>query len=311
MKLPLIKTLSLAAVAFSAAFSHAADAIPVRIGYATAIHGTVARTFNKAELGKNHGLATEFTFFQYGPPQAEALVSGSLDVSFTSLVPTSSLLDKKPGFVKVIAGLGTSIHGVVVQSDIPAKTLADLKGRTIGVPFGSDSHVDLLVAIKEAGLKVGEDIKLQNLSPNEQAGAFKQKLVDAVLARPPVLEKLQQENGGREVKRWPHHLWVIARTDYLAKNPGVEEKLVAAIREAVVYVNQNPDQSAAWYAEDLRQQPAAVATATKLNPLLSGADLKTLTVLPSDELKAFAALRSKQLLDVGLTKTAVQFFSAP
>ncbi|MGC4074406.1 MAG: ABC transporter substrate-binding protein [Nibricoccus sp.] len=213
--------------------------------------------------------------------------------------------------MKVIAGLGTSIHGVVVQGDIPAKTLADLKGRTIGVPFGSDSHVDLLVALKEAGLKVGEDIKLQNLAPNEQAGAFQQKLVDAVLARPPLLAKLQKENGGREVQQWPHHLWVIARTDYLAKNPGVEEKLVAAVREAVVYVNQNADQSAAWYAEDLRQQPAAVAVATKLNPLLSGADVKTLTVLPSDELKAFAAIRSKQLVDVGLTKTAVQFFSAP
>ncbi|MGC4074405.1 MAG: hypothetical protein QM760_18220 [Nibricoccus sp.] len=96
MKLPLIKTLSLAAVALTAAFSHAADAIPVRIGYATAIHGSVAKTLNKADLAKNHGLAAEFTFFQYGPPQAEALVSGSLDVSFTSLVPTSALLDKSP-----------------------------------------------------------------------------------------------------------------------------------------------------------------------------------------------------------------------
>lgn len=285
----------------------AAD-IPVRIGYATALHGQVAKTLGKTDIPKKHGLDAQFSFFQYGPPQIEGLVSKTLDVSFTSLVPTASYLEKQAGAVKVIAELGRSIHGVVVQGDSAFKTLADLKGHSIGVPFGSDSHVDLLVSLKEAGLDPAKDVKLQNLAPNEQGAAFQQKLVDAVLARPPLLGRLQRELKGREIQQWPHPLWVIARADFLREHPEVEKRLVAAIREAVVYVNGHLDETAAWYSEDLRQKPEAVTAAARLNPIFVLKDLDTLSILPTDILRAFAEQRARELVEVGLNKKQVKFF---
>ncbi len=283
------------------------DLIPVRIGYATSIHSEVGKVLAKTPLGKARGLDVSATFFQYGPPQIEGLVSKTLDVSFTSLVPTATYLDKQAGAVKVIAELGHSIHGVLVQADDSAKTLKDLHGKSIGVPFLSDSHIDLLVSLKEAGLDPQKDVKLVNLAPNEQAAAFQQHLVDAVLVRPPMLEGLQEKLHAREIQEWQHHLWVIARADYLQEHPGVEAKLVAAIRDGVLYVQQHPEEAATWYAEDLRQKPAAVLAVAQLDPIfIPGTGSIDLT--PSAEVRAFAQKRSQQMFDLGLTKHHVDFF---
>ncbi|HEY9247596.1 MAG TPA: ABC transporter substrate-binding protein [Rariglobus sp.] len=296
------------AAVLAAAFSSAqSEPVKIRIGYASALHGQVAKALGEAGIARKHGLEAELSFFQYGPPQAEALASKNLDVSFTSLVPTSSLLSKKPGYVKVVAALGSSVHGLVVQGGGDIKTLADLKGKTIGLPFGSDSHVDLLVALKAAGLDPATDVKLQNLAPNEQAAPFQQKLVDGVLARPPLEQRLQKEFGGREIQQWPHHLWAIARTDYLNENPGVEARLQAAITEAVLYVVAHPEETAGWFAQDLRQKPEAVQAVARFNPLYKVAP-ESISVVPGDEIRAFARKRSAQLVDIGFTKEPVVFF---
>lgn len=302
-----IAVLLAAALSAATSFAHS-EPVKIRIGYASALHGQIAKALGESGIAKKHGLDAELSFFQYGPPQAEALATKNLDVSFTSLVPTSALLSKNPGYVKVVAALGSSIHGIVVQGDSDIKTIADLKGKTIGVPFGSDSHVDLLVAIKAAGLTPGTDVKLQNLAPNEQAAPFQQKLVDGVLARPPLEQRLQKEFGGREIQQWPHHLWAIARTEYLAANPGVEAKLQASIAEAVDYVIANPDQTAAWFAQDLRQKPEAVAAVAKFNPIYKSAP-GTVNVVPGAEIRAFSKIRSAQLIDIGFTKEPVVFFA--
>lgn len=303
-----IALLLTAALSAATAFAQSAEPLTkIRIGYASALHGQIAKALGESGIAKKHGLDAELTFFQYGPPQAEALATKNLDVSFTSLVPTSALLSKKPGYVQVVAALGSSIHGVIVQGDSDIKTIADLKGKTIGVPFGSDSHVDLLVALKAAGLTAGTDVKLQNLAPNEQAAPFQQKLVDGVLARPPLEQRLQKEFGGREIQQWPHHLWAIARTDYLKDNPGVEARLQAAITEAVAYVIAHPEETAAWFAQDLRQKPEAVAAVAKFNPLYKVAPA-SLTVVPGEEIRAFAQKRAAQLVDIGFTKEPVVFF---
>jgi ABC-type nitrate/sulfonate/bicarbonate transport system substrate-binding protein len=201
------------------------------------------------------------------------------------------------------------LHGLVVAKDSALRTLADFKGHSIGVPFGSDSHVDLLVALKAVGLDPVRDVSLQNLAPNEQGAAFQQHLVDAVVVRPPLLEKLKNDLGGREIQSWPHHLWVIARADYLRENAEVEERLLTAIREAVLYINAHPAETAAWFAEDLRQKPDAVAAAAKLNPLFDLGNASIPSLKPSPELKAFAEKRADELVAVGLTKHRVEFFA--
>ncbi len=282
------------------------ERIKVRIGYPTALHGEIAKVLGKTDIGNKHGLDVQTTFFQYGPPQIEALVSKTLDVSFTSLVPTASYLAKQPGAVTVIAGLGTAAHGLVVPGDSPIKALSDFKGKTIAVAFGTDSQADLLAALKDAGLVPGA-VKLVNVPPNEQPAALEQKLADGVVLRQPQLYKFIQK-GAREIRRWPHHLWVIARSDYLAANPGVRQRLVDAIREAAVYVADNPRQAATWFAEDLRVPAELIEKIAAENPLFGKArPPEQLSVLVTPELKAFSARRAQEIVEFGLAKARPEF----
>jgi ABC-type nitrate/sulfonate/bicarbonate transport system substrate-binding protein len=280
--------------------------LKVRIGYPTALHGEIAKVLGKTDIGKKHGLDVETTFFQYGPPQIEALISKTLDVSFTSLVPTSTYLAKQPGAVTVIAALGASAHGLVVPGDSPLKTLTDFKGKSIAVAFGTDSQVDLLAALKAAGLAAG-DVKVINVPPNEQPAALEQKLADGVLLRQPQLYKFLQK-GAREIKRWPHHLWVIARTDFLASSPDARRRVTEAIQEAAVFVGSNPRQAATWFAEDLRLDAGLVQKIAEQNPLFATTkDAKTLSVKVSPELQAFASKRAEELVEFGLAKQVARF----
>ena len=137
--------LALGLLLWTRAWAAQAEPVKVRIGYGTALHGEVAKVLAKSEIAKRHGLDVEATFFQYGPPQIEALVSKSIDLAFTSLVPTASYLAKRPGAVVTIASLGAAAHGLVVPATSPVKTMRDFKGKTIAVAFGTDSYIGLLV----------------------------------------------------------------------------------------------------------------------------------------------------------------------
>jgi sulfonate transport system substrate-binding protein len=294
----------LAVVGFAWPRLAAAEELTVRVGYPTALHGEIAKVLGKTEIGKKHGLKIEATFFQYGPPQIEALISKSLDVAFTSVVPTATYVAKQPGAVTVIAAAGASGHGLVVPADSPIKALADFKGKTIAVAFGTDAQVDLLSALKAAGLDPAKDVTLLNVPPNAQPAALEQKQADGVVLRQPQLLKFNQK-GAREIQRWPHQLWVIARSDFLAEHPAAREQLVAAIQEAAVFVSENSSQTAAWFAEDLRLDAALVQQISRENPLYAKG--KALSVAVSPELRAFADKRAQELVDFGLTKNRARF----
>ena len=284
--------------------ANAADAVPVRVGYPTALHGEVAKVLGKTDIASKHGLKVEATFFQYGPPQIEALISKSLDVAFTSVVPTATYVAKQPGAVTVIAAAGSSGHGLVVLADSPIKKLSDFKGQSIAVAFGTDAQADLLAALKAAKLDPAKDVTLVNVPPNAQPAALEQKQAAGVVLRQPQLLKYTRA-GARELQRWPHHLWVIARTEFLNANPGVRPKLFAAIQEAAVYVTQNPDQTAGWFAEDLRLDPALVKQISAENPLYAKG--KGLSVAVTPEFRSFAERRSQELVDFALTKSRAKF----
>ena len=284
-----------------------AEPVTVRIGYGTALHGEVAKVLANTDIDKRHGLHVEATFFQYGPPQIEALVSKSIDLAFTSLVPTATYLAKRPGAVVTIASLGTAAHGLLVPATSPVKTLRDFKGKTIAVAFGTDSYVDLLVSLKAVGLVRDADVKLVNVPPNEQPAALEQKLADGVVLREPQLQKFL-DRGAREIQRWPHHLWVIARAEFLAEHPEVRRLLVDALGEAAAYVASYPSQAAEWFAEDLRLAPKLVETIAARNPLFANAKTPAeISVKVPSELKAFAIQRARELVEFGIAQKPPEF----
>ena len=275
---------------------------PIRYGYPPTLHGEIALALEKSGIAKENGLDVQGTFFQYGPPQIEALASKSLDIAFTSIIPTANFVAKQPDAVEVIAVLGNSSHGLLVPADSPIKSLADFRGKKIAVAFGSDSYVDLLSSLKAVGIEFPKDVTLVNVPPNEQPDALEQKLADGVLLRQPQLRKFT-EKGYREINHWPHHLVVIARTEWLKENPDAKTRFLTALRESVVYVAKNSKQSAEWFGEKTRLDPEQIALTALENPIYIGAtEPSKVNLKATPEFRAFVAKRSQELVDFGLSK---------
>lgn len=82
---------------------------------------------------------------------------------------------------------------LVVSNASGAKTVADLKGKKIAVPFVSTAHYQLMYALQEAGLTT-KDVELLNMRPPEIAAAWERGDVDATFIWAPVLN-VAKKNG--------------------------------------------------------------------------------------------------------------------
>lgn len=284
--------------------AHAEDT-KIRIGYPSGMNGQVPVVLEKAGIAPKHQLAAEFTGFQYGPPMMEGLVSGQLDAVVTSFLPPLTLSAKAPGSIKFVATLGQSSHSLLVPKDSPAKTLSDLKGKKIGVSVGSESHLDLILALKDAKLDPKTDVELVNLQPNELPAALEKGLVDSALIRQPQVLRLEESLGAKKIQTWPFRFTSIVRTEYLNSNPDAVKRYVEALKDAVLYIAANPDQSATWFAESQRLNPEVVKKLASENPLYSAKKREDIKIEIDDAFKKLLAERSQAAVDNGLVKAKI------
>jgi len=295
------------AFGFVAAFASHAAAEPtsIRIGYPSGMNGQVPVVLNKAGIADKHNLKAEFTAFQYGPPMMEGLVSGQLDAVVTSFLPPLSLSAKAPGTVKFVATLGQSSHSLLVPKDSAAKTLRDLKGQKIGASFNSESHLDLLLALKELNFDPKTDVELVNLQPNELPAALEKGLVAAAVIRQPQTLRLEESLGAKRVQTWPFKFASIVRSEYLEKNPEAVRNYIEALKDTVLYIANNPDESATWFAEALRIDPQVVKKLAAENPLYAAKSRDEIKIEVGDAFKKELADRLEAAQAYGLVKSKV------
>ncbi|MBX9647134.1 MAG: NrtA/SsuA/CpmA family ABC transporter substrate-binding protein [Xanthobacteraceae bacterium] len=291
-----------AAIAQSAAH---AQADKIRIGYPSGMNGQLPVVMQKAKIAEKHQLDAEFTAFQYGPPMMEGLASGQLDIVVTSFLPPLTLSAKLPGSVRFIAQLGHSSHSLLVAGDSKASQVADLKGRKIGVSFSSESHLDLLLLLKEKGLDAKSDVELVNLQPGELPAAFEKKLVDAVVIRQPQTLRLEQSLGARNIHTWPFPFTCIVRSEYQARNPDAVKRYIEALKDTVVHIAAEPDQSATWFAEALRIDPTVIKKLTNENPLYTASARDAIRIEIDEAFKAVLTQRLDAATSYGFVKGKV------
>ena len=83
---------------------------------------------------------------------------------------------------------------LVVQNSANIKSLAQLKGKRLGLPFNTSVHFAALAALKTAGLGVG-DVKLINMRADTIASAWNRREIDASYIWMPVAPKLVEDGG--------------------------------------------------------------------------------------------------------------------
>lgn len=124
----------------------------------------------------------KFARFDYGPPLVQATATGDIDLGYVGTVPPITGAAKQYGFKIVATQHGAdptkAAENIIVPKDSPIQTIADLRGKKIGIPQGSSAHGLALLALKSVGL-TPKDVEFVYLSPAAGATAFNTGKVDA------------------------------------------------------------------------------------------------------------------------------------
>lgn len=246
---------------FTGTVPAAASDPPIRISFPSGMNGQIVVAMEKAGIAKKNGLNPTFTSFQYGPPMMEALAAGSIDAVVTSLMPVTSYASRVPGDVKIVAMLGHSSHSLMVGKDSPIKAPANFAGRKLGVSFGSDSHLDTLLWVRDA--KLDGKVELINVAPPELATALANKSVDGIVIRQPQVLRLQEQSGARILHTWPFRFVSIVKTKFIADQPKALNQYLTSLRESLLFVARNQQQAAAWFGAHLRIDPKVVMAVSR------------------------------------------------
>jgi ABC-type nitrate/sulfonate/bicarbonate transport system substrate-binding protein len=191
------------------------------------------------DIGKAYNI--EWTQFQGTAPMTQALAAGALDCA--TQAPLSLANGVVGGNLKayIVAQHvyeqpgGFSVYWAV-KDDSPIKTIADLKGKTIGISvIGGGTYGPFAMLLKKNGVDPDKDIKLVEVGFAVSEDALRQGRVDAVNMNQPFAAHAEAKGGIRKLfslsEEMPNivHILEACRADFVNKNPELVKAYVRDI----------------------------------------------------------------------------------
>jgi NitT/TauT family transport system substrate-binding protein len=253
----------------------------LRIGYSAWPGWFPLAVAEKQGLFDKAGVKVELTYFADYTSSLDALVAGKVDLNAQTLNDT--LFAKAAGTdQKIVVVNDNSTGNDQIICDGSIKTIADLKGRTIGVELGVVDHFLLLQGLAKEGL-ADQDVNVQGIKTDAAAAGFAGGQFDCVGVFAPFTVEAAKRPGA-------HVLF--SSSDF----PGVIPDHLVATGDAV---RSRPDDIQkvvdAWYLtlDQLKSDPTGSTATMAEKAGLSTADYDSLakgtTIFPIDKaLGAFA-----------------------
>jgi NitT/TauT family transport system substrate-binding protein len=180
--------------------------------------------------------------FTSGAPLTNEMVAGKLDIGSMADFPGSfngtafAKAGRQSQFITVLSGsTAGSGNGIVVPKASAVQSLAELKGKTISVPFASTAHGMLLRAVKAQGWDPEKDVNITTQAPEIAGSALQSNKVDAHADFVPFAELFPHRGFARKIydgsqANAPTMHGSLVDSDYAKKYP---EVVVAFLRAAI------------------------------------------------------------------------------
>ncbi|TMJ01237.1 MAG: ABC transporter substrate-binding protein [Alphaproteobacteria bacterium] len=224
---------SLLAASALVSVAKAQDVPTIRVGWTIpaeeAKYWMMRRPDKFPNLGKTYKI--EWSQFQGTSPMSQALIAGALDCATQGVLPIAQGMDKDTFAVYVVGqhvGEKPGSFSVywAVKDDSPIKTVADLKGKTVGISIiGGGTHGPFNLMLKRAGLDPEKDIKLVEVSFSLSEDALRAGRVDSTNMNQPFAARAEAKGGIRKLfaleEALPNivHIVEACRKDFVDKNP--------------------------------------------------------------------------------------------
>lgn len=257
---------------------------PIKIGVASSGGTTLpALVISQQKLDLKHGLRIEWVRLDQAALQ-RAFALRQFDVSFAEvaldLIRTRAKGEKVKSFY---AGIMANVYGLV-KKDAPYRTLADLKGRKIGVYSLTSGSTAAIVKLLRDGsrLDLRKDFEVVVGPPPALAALLQKGEIEGMVNVDPLVLRLLEGGDYRQIldadRDWQKMTGarllvttLAAWEDYMTKNPDDIRRLVRAYREAVEAIARDPQiyvSTGFIKASGLKETPETVkAFAERFGPL--------------------------------------------
>lgn len=155
-------------------------------------------------------------------------------------------------------------EALVVRNSANIKTLADLKGKRVGLPFNTSVHFAALAAMKTAGLGVN-DVNLINMRADTIVSAWQRNELDASYIWVPVVPQIVADGGTVLFKTGDlnkHNLVMfdafLVRDEFKKKNPDLVLAFLKDFEQIATMFKSNPKDVVDTMTKFLNVDEAAV-----------------------------------------------------
>jgi NitT/TauT family transport system substrate-binding protein/sulfonate transport system substrate-binding protein len=234
--------------------AQANDPLPLKVAAAgSTLHAPIFVAVEQGLFDK-YGLDVEVVMFQTGVEMINGLLAGGHDVNTMGSIPFLSGVSN--GFPLVLIGqlhgnaLATSYaDNVGIASNSSISSVADLRGKRIGLPMGSGAEGYTLGVLAAAGMSAA-DVQLVNVGPSELPTALLNSDVDAISVWEPWLSTTATNVEGAKqliAGNCPTCFdpgTILTTQAVVAEKPEELRRFMLAMSEASQWVRKNLDEAA-------------------------------------------------------------------
>lgn len=212
------------------------------------------------EIAPKYGLKIEERVFAKGLDIIPAIVAGEIDIAASAL--DAAIAGRSGGApIYAVAGFAKGGARVVGRTDLNLKSIADLKGKKVGVARGGAQELLLLAELAKAGLtwsdKEGKDVQIVYLPFADLNQALMAKQIDAMSQSEPQSSQAINKGYGTEIVKpydtpmgEPIRTLVMTEKMYNEK-PEVAQRVLDCFVEATRTFLANPDLAEKYVREQM------------------------------------------------------------
>lgn len=180
--------------------AHVSAADVVRLGNLKFAH--YGAVWYMKELAPKYGLKIEEQIFAKGLDIFPAITADRIDASAQAV--DAAIAARAAGLpIYIVAGFAKGGARIVGRTDLGIKTIADLKGRTVGVPRGGAHELLLLAELAQHSLtwsdRPGKDVRIVYLNYADLTQALLTKSIDAMCQSEPQASLALAQKLGTEI----------------------------------------------------------------------------------------------------------------
>ena len=256
----------------------------------------------KTDIFTKLGIDCRWQSFSTSSARMAAVMAGNIDLAGTGVVSALALMASGAKQFQLIStpnNFGKS-EGLLVHAGV--KSLADLKGKKIGVTYASSSHVLLLDVLRQANMDPSKDVSIINLPATELLAAYRGNQIDAAAAWTPTFDRIKalpdtklllDDSSFSLYKQYqltPGPDVLLVRTAFASAHPDVPKAFLQGIAQANDMMTHDPEKAAPilmtltslsqeeqlailkqtqWYSHD-QQKALFVGSGGKPGPFVDG-----------------------------------------